>query len=54
MTEAQKRATYLVVKGGRSCLQSDTAIWLTSRLLERYQNLGDPCGTTEGLLAEPQ
>ena len=43
----------LVVQGGRSCLHTDTAIWLTSRLLERHQILGDPCGTTEGLLAEP-
>ena len=48
-----RRVTHLVVQGGRSCLHTDTAIWLTSRLLERHQILGDPCGTTEGLLAEP-
>ena len=45
--------THLVVQGGRLCLHTDTATWLTSRLLERHQILGDPCGTTEGLLAEP-
>ena len=50
--EAHKGVTHLVVQGGRSCLHTDTAIWLTSRLLERHQILGDPCGTTEGLLAE--
>ena len=51
--EAHKGVTYLVVQGDRSCLHTDTAIWLTSRLLERQQTLGDPCGTPEGLLAEP-
>ena len=51
--EAHKGVTHLVVQGGRSCLHTDTAIWLTSRLLERHQILGDPCGFTEGLLAEP-
>ena len=50
---AHKGVTHLVVQGGRSCLHTDTAISLTSRLLERHQILGDPCGTTEGLLAEP-
>ena len=44
--------TYLVVQGGRLCLHTDAAIWLISRLLERHQDLGDPCGATEGLLAE--
>ena len=53
LMEAHKGVTHLVVQGGRSCLHTDTAIWLTSRLLERHQTLGDPCGTTEGLLAEP-
>ena len=50
--EAHKGVTHLVVQGGRSHLHTDTAVWLTSRLLERHQIIGDPCGTTEGLLAE--
>ena len=33
-----KRVGHLVVQGGRSCLHTDTAIQLTSRLLERHQN----------------
>ena len=42
--EAHKGVTHLVVQGGRSCLHTDTAIWLTSRLLERHQILDDPYG----------
>ena len=53
LLETHKRVIHLVVQGGRLHLHTDTAIWLTSRLLERHQILGDPCGTTEGLLAEP-
>ena len=30
--------SHLVVQGGRPCLHTDTAIQLTSRLLERHQN----------------
>ena len=33
-----KRVGHLAVQGGRSCLHTDTAIQLTSRLLERHQN----------------
>ena len=36
LVEAHKRVTHLVVQGGSSCLHTDTAIWLTSRLLERH------------------
>ena len=36
--EARTWVTHLVVQGGRSCLHTDTAIQLTSRLLERHQN----------------
>ena len=32
-----KRVDHLAVQGGRSCLHTDTAIQLTSRLLERHQ-----------------
>ena len=53
LMEAHKGVTHLVVQGGRSCLHTDAAIWLISRHLERHQILGDPCGTTEGWLAEP-
>ena len=49
LLETHRRVTHLVVRGGRSCLHTDTANWLTSR----HQILGDPCGTTEGPLAEP-
>ena len=33
-----KRVGHLAVQGGRLCLHTDTAIQLTSRLLERHQN----------------
>ena len=33
-----KRVGHLAVQGGRSCLHTDAAIQLTSRLLERHQN----------------
>ena len=33
-----KRVGHLAVQGGRSCLHTDVAIQLTSRLLERHQN----------------
>ena len=32
-----KRVGHLAVQGGRSCLHTDTAIQLTSRLLERHK-----------------
>ena len=53
LVEAHEGVTHLVVQGGRSCLHTNTAIWLTRRLLYRHQILGDPFGTTEGLLAQP-
>ena len=53
LLEAHQGVTHQTVQGGRSCLHTDTAIRLNSRLLEGDQILGDPCGTTEGLLAEP-
>ena len=37
-----KRVGHLAVQGGRSCLHTDTAIQLTSRLLEGTKTLGDP------------
>ena len=42
LLEAHQGVTHLVVQGGRSCLHTDTAIRLTSRLLGRHQILGVP------------